>query len=255
MAVERCLRRRLEPTAMTDRDYSFFYDGTPVFDYVKEQAPAPTNSHLDDPFYVYLMGPYTAFDATYAFNDADKLDTPFINDPLFDPDEHLDSANRATYEAALADLCQSLRDGLGVHAYLASDITGIPTVRDAIGSQPGMSVLDQSVAFSAVSDAVIFVFSKAGLTTGTGSEVGTILSDFNLRRENPEPDRKPRDRMGIFIQNEFTSASINEIPYTFDIPTREFGDKESLHRKIRHFLANIERELNAGHLPVYTPYR
>lgn len=67
-----------------------------------------------------------------------------------------------------------------------------------------MSVLDQSVAFAAVSDTAVFIFTNAGLTTGAGSEVGAILGDFNLRRENPEPDRKPRQRIGLFLHRTST---------------------------------------------------
>jgi hypothetical protein len=240
---------------MTGREFSFSYNGTPVIDHLRKCAPVPRDPLGTEPFYVYVMGPYTAFDATYPFPDADALDSPFIEDPLFDPEEHLDKLGRHTYEAALADLCEAIRAELGAHAFLATDIRTIPTVQEASGADPGMSVLDQSVAFAAVSDAVVFVFTDAGLTTGAGSEVGAILSDFNLRRENPEPDRKPRERIGLFLHEEFNSASIDEVPYTYDVATREFYSQKHLLSRIQGFLEKIRRKSSSRPFPVYEPYR
>lgn len=240
---------------MIGREFSFSYDGDPVIDHVKRCAPVPLESPTSEPFYVYVMGPYTAFDANYSFPDADTLESPFIEDPLFDPDVHLNKIARHTYEAALADLCESIRAELGARAFLATDIKTIPTVEEASDSEPGMSVLDQSVAFAAVSDAVIFVFTDAGLTTGAGSEVGAILSDFNLRCENPEPDRKPRKRIGLFLHDEFSSASIGEVPYTYDIPTREFTSENHLLSRIRGFLEDVRRENNSRPFAIYEPYQ
>ncbi|WP_141465274.1 DUF7509 family protein [Salinadaptatus halalkaliphilus] len=225
-----------------------------MIEHIEHCAPVPRTSPTSEPFYVYVMGPYTAFDATYSFPDADNLESPFIEDPLFDPDKHRNKIARHTYEAALADLCESIRGELGAHAFLATDIKTIPTVQEAPENEPGMSVLDQSVAFSAVSDAVVFVFTDAGLTTGAGSEVGAILSDFNLRRRNPEPGRKPRKRIGLFLHNEFTSASIDEVPYTYDVPVREFTSKEQLLSRIQGFLEDIRREEKSRPFPVYEPY-
>jgi hypothetical protein len=240
---------------MSGREFSFSYDGDPVIDHIRQCAPVPLAPPTDQPFYVYVMGPYTAFDATYPFPDADKLESPFIEDPLFDPNMHLNKIARHTYEAALADLCELIRAELGACAFLATDVKTIPTIERASENEPGMSVLDQSVAFAAVSDAVIFIFTDAGLTTGAGSEVGAILSDFNLRHENPEPDRKPRKRIGVFLHDEFSSASINEVPFTYDVPVREFTSKDHLLSRIQGFLEDIRRENSSRPLPVYEPYQ
>lgn len=230
---------------------AFSYGDITVREHIQECVPNPNDSPLQEPFYVYIMGPYTAFDAEYAFDDAGDLKSKYIEDPLFNPEVHVNSADRATYEAALTDLCELLRTELGVSAFLATDISTIPTIREA-ENEPGMSVLDQSVAFAAMSEAVIFLFTRAGLTTGTGSEVGAILSDFNLRRENIEPDRKPRKRIGIFPHGEFSSASINEIPYTYDIAPRGFSTRTNLLDRIRKFIVNIQRDQD---LSLYNPYR
>lgn len=240
---------------MTGREYSFSYDDDPVIRHIERCASVPRKSPTPDPFYVYVMGPYTAFDASYPFPDADELETPFIDDPLFNPDEHIHKIGRHSYEAALADLCETIRADLGAHAFLATDIKTIPTVQEAPEGDSGMSVLDQSVAFAAVSDAVLFILTEAGRSTGTASEVGAILSDFNLRRENPEPDRKPRTRIGLFPHEEFSSASINEIPYTYDIPTRDFNSRGHLLSRIQGFLEDIRREANQSPLPIYEPYQ
>lgn len=116
-----------------------------------------------------------------------------------------------------------------------------------------MSVLDQSAAFAAVSDAVVFVFSEAGLMTGVGSEVGAILGEFYLRRGNPEPIRKPRERFRIFKTEGFSSASIDEIPSTYEVDTVEFEIREGLINKTQHFLANVERDDPDRLLPIFNP--
>jgi hypothetical protein len=200
------------------------------------------------------MGPYTAFDASYAYPDAAALQSSFIEDPLFDPETHPDTTGRETYEAALAELCDDLRAEFGVRAFLATDIRTIPTKADAGPNEPGMSVLEQSIAFAACSDAVVFVFTNAGLTTGAGSEVGAILGEFQLRRGHPREPLKPRQRIGIFQHEAFESASIEEIPYTYGIGTREFATRPDLVDDIKGFLENVRREAQAGPLPKFHSY-
>ncbi|MFB6177542.1 MAG: hypothetical protein ABEI99_10430 [Halobaculum sp.] len=238
---------------MGKREYGFDFDEETVFSIVRSDAPKPAEQSLKREFFVFVMGPYTAFDANYSYPDAEELDSRFIDDPLFDPDEHRRDDGRATYESALADLCATLREEYGVRAFLATDID-IPTNDEAAEGEPSMSVLDQSIAFAAVSDAVVFVFTQGGLTTGTGSEVGSILSEFHLRTGNPEPIRKPRERFRIFTAEEFSSASIDEIPSTFEVDSLDFGNKSDLVQKIEDFLANIERTDPDRNLPVFKPY-
>ena len=238
---------------MKSRNYGFTFKNEAVFSRIRQDAPQPSTSKLDDEFYVFVMGPYTAFDATYAYSDGDQLKSPFIDDPLFRPENHITAAGRGSFKSALADLCEAFRDQFGVHAFLATDIT-IPTETEASDDEESMSVLDQSVAFAAVSDAVMFVFSEAGLTTGVGSEVGAILGEFHLRRGNPEPIRKPRERFRIFRTKGFSSASINEIPSTYDVDTIGFETREEVINKTQHFLANIERNDLDRPLPIFNPY-
>ena len=238
---------------MNSRDYGFRFDDESVFSRIRKDAPQPSESNLDNEVYVFVMGPYTAFDATYAYSDGDQLQSAFIDDPLFKPDEHIDTEGRGNFKLALKDFCESLSDQFGVHAFLATDIN-IPTEQEANDDEESMSVLDQSVAFAAVSDAVVFVFSEAGLTTGVGSEVGAILGEFHLRRGNPEPIRKPPERFRIFKTEDFSSASINEIPSTYGVDTIEFKTREGLIKKTHHFLTNIERDDPDRPLPIFNPY-
>ena len=238
---------------MNSRSYGFAFKDESVFSRIRQDAPQPSASKLDDEFYVFVMGPYTAFDATHAYSDGDQLRSPFIDDPLFEPENHITADGRGSFKLALTDLCEAFRDQFGVHAFLATDIT-IPTETEASDDEESLSVLDQSVAFAAVSDAVVFVFSEAGITTCVGSEVGAILGEFHLRSGNPEPIRKPRERFRIFKTEGFSSASVDEIPSTYDVDTSGFETREGLINKTQHFLANIERDDPDRPLPIFNPY-
>lgn len=240
---------------MTDRRFGFEYEGRPIFDYVEERAPSPSYISSNDDLYVYVMGPYTAFDATRAYDDADRLVSPFFEDPLFDPDRHVTDDGRGDYEAALSEFCRNLREELGVRAFLATDVD-IPTKREARRrslDEPGMTPLDQSVEFAAVSDAVAFVVTAAGLTTGVGSEIGAVLGEFNLRWNDPREERKPRERLRIFTGPGFASASIDELPLAYGIDVIEFEDREDLLEKSQQFLVNVERGSRREGWPIYDP--
>ncbi len=52
---------------MSRRDYGFRFEGESVFARIQQDAPQPSNQQLDDDVFVYVMGPYTAFDATYVY--------------------------------------------------------------------------------------------------------------------------------------------------------------------------------------------
>ncbi|QKY21824.1 hypothetical protein B4589_015475 (plasmid) [Halolamina sp. CBA1230] len=238
---------------MTERDYGFTYAGEPVFSHVRRDIPEPPEPVLDDEFYVFVMGPYTAFDAEYAYPDGDELQSAFMDDPLFDQSKHVTADGRGSFQMALEDFCESLRKELGVHAFLATDVD-IPTDTEADDGEESMSVLDQSIAFAAVSDAVMFIFSDAGLTTGVGSEIGAILGEFHLRKGNDEPIRKPRERFRVFDTESFSSASIDEVPFTYGIDAVGFETKADLVDKTQDFLTNLERDDPDRVLRIFNPY-
>lgn len=240
-------------STMRKREHGYNYDGETVFSRVRSDAPGPDDETLDREFFVYVMGPYTAFNAECAYDNADKLRTRFADDPLFDPDEHVTDDGRGDYEAVLQAFCSQLRERLGVRAFLATDID-IPTLDESDGSTPGMAVPRQSVAFAAVSDAVVFVFTEGGLTTGAGGELGTILGEFNLAPDDPEQVRKPRERFCVFQSEGFESGTIEEIPPAYEIESVPFANREGLVEATQQFLVNLKRDHPDRQLPIYRPY-
>ncbi|WP_435358112.1 DUF7509 family protein [Haloarchaeobius sp. DFWS5] len=247
---------------MFDGQTTFTYDGRPIADILAEEAPAPPRFGSHDDFTVYVMGPYTAFSAAYAYDDGHRLETPFQRDPLFDPAEHVTDDGQGDMEQALRDFCEGLRARLGVRAFVATDID-IPTHRQAHEANAsrgddgpevvGMDPLEQSIAFAAHSDAVLFLFTQGGLTTGVGTETGGILGEFHLRRGNPATTHKPGQRVAIYQDEGFGSATVDELPYGFDVRYDTFDTKATLHGKVRNWLDSLARESRDTDLPVFVP--
>lgn len=233
------------------------YYNRPVIEYILENTPDPPNEILDREFIVYIMGPYTVFDARYAFDDADKLASPYMNDPLFDPNRHITDSGKASMEMVLRDICQELRTQFGVRAFIATDVE-LPTKRNL--SEWGVNVdngaltpIDQSVMYAAVSDAVGFVFTEGGRINGVSGEAGAILGEFDLRGDSPGLERKPRQRFRIFTGGEIDSATLEELPSTYGIDEIGFDDQNDLTSKLQQFMADVEREAESGgHFPIYS---
>lgn len=247
---------------MFDGDTAFEYDGRPISDLISEQAPVPPEFSPHNDFTVYVMGPYTAFNAERAYDDADKLRTPFQDDPLFNPEKHVDTDGNGNMEEALREFCSELRNRHNCRAFIATDID-IPTHQQAEaaneerdGDEPelqGMDPLAQSVAFAAYSDAVVFLFTRGGLTTGVGAETGGILGEFHLRRGNPATTHKPGQRVAMYLDDEFGSATIDELPLGYDVQYDTFETKDDLHTSIRRWFDNLHRETRDTDLPVFIP--
>ena len=240
---------------MPDRRFGFEYSDQPIVDHIDNNAPSPSSPSPNSDFFVYVMGPYTAFNADYVYDDAGKLTSPFIDDPLFDSDTHVTENGRGDMESVLADLCEDLREQLGVRAFIATDID-IPTKRQAEDTdceEPGMTPLDQSVEFAAVSDAVLFIFSAAGLNSGVAGEVGSVLGEFNLRWNNPARECKPRERLRIFQGPGFGSASLDEIPFGFGVDVIDFETRKELLAKSQQFLVGVERGAREEGWPIFSP--
>jgi hypothetical protein len=232
---------------MYGQSYNLSYCGRPVSDIINNEVDSAENDFL-----LYIMGPYTAFDAERAYDNAQNLKSPYIDDPLFDPDEHV-VEEKAEYEKALSDLCDSIRNEIRVRPFIATDID-IPTRSEAVReelSENGLPVLDQSVAFAAVSDAVIFIYSVAGLNAGPGSEVGAILGEFNLRYNLTREAKKPRERFRIFCGPDFSSGSICEIPESYGVDLLEYNSKREIISQMQSFLINIERKQREEYLPIF----
>lgn len=236
---------------MQRSSFGYHYNGTPIIEILDSELPPSEHDFL-----VYVMGPYTAFNAEYLYDNAGNLKSPFVEDPLFDPNRHV-SGKRGNYEKALAEFSDSLSSRMGIRAFIATDAS-IPTTKQAQErglSEPGMTPVDQSVAFSAVSDAVMFIFSVAGRTTGVGLEVGAILGEFNLRVKNLSPPKKPRARFRLFLGPKFKSASFSEIPIGYEVDCIDFSSENELLNLSEQFLIGVERESNQNGIPIYQPTR
>lgn len=210
-----------------------------------ERSPdPPTPGHGD--FLVYVMGPYTPFDLSYAYPESD-LDTPYVDSELFDPERHADM------EATLKEVCSMLRAEPGVRAFVATDV-GVPTERDVEEVDRkvrGLSPLDQSIEYARVSDAVAFVLDEAGRNAGVASEIGAILGEFDLRLRNSDRPRKPRRRFRIYVSETFSSASIEEIPHGFGVDIYRYESESDLLANLRHFISAVEYASRHESFPRY----
>jgi hypothetical protein len=232
---------------MNRHDLALEYDGDSIYRKIIENTAEP---EAQNSFLCYVMGPYTPFDVTYAYpEDSIDADNPYIDAGLFDPDKHEDM------EETLQNIRTELRTDPGVRSFVATDVD-IPTRREAREKkleERGLSPLDQSIEYAIVSDTVVFVLDEAGLNAGVGSEVGAVLGEFNLRLRNREPNRKPRRRFRVYLSDEFSSASIEEIPYGYDIDIYRYESKKDLLRNLRNFITNVENLSRYEGLELYSP--
>jgi hypothetical protein len=223
------------------------YGGGSIYENIVDNTAEPEGQGS---FLCYVMGPYTPFDVTYAYpEDSIDADTPYIDAELFDPDKHEDM------EETLQNIRTELRTDPGILAFVATDVD-IPTRREAREKEleeRGLSPLDQSIEYAIVSDTVVFILDEAGLNAGAGSELGAILGEFNLRLRNREPNRKPRRRFRVYLSDEFSSASIEEIPYGYDIDIYRYRSEKDLLRNLRNFVTNVENLSRYDGFELYNP--
>ncbi|WP_435182029.1 DUF7509 family protein [Halorussus sp. AFM4] len=214
------------------------YRGRDVETVVADSIPG---ADPDDVF-VFLMGPYRLLDPSYLYPDEGY---PLPPDPLAPAS---DGAAPDRIEATLRTVCERVSAETGATAFIASDVD-IPTKREVERrdlDEPGMAVIDQSVAFAKASAGSAFVFTKAGLTTGAGAEAGAIPEHFRLR----SPDERRRDPRTLAVLAEaepsdddrntyvpkFSSASIDEMDDAYDLRFRYFTDRDDLVGKLVDFV-------------------
>lgn len=230
-----------------DRTELAEYDGESIIERILDNTPEPDSEYHGN-FLVYVMGPYTPFDLTYAFPEADfDVDTPYVDSELFDPERHGD------VEQTLRSVCSALRDDPGVRAFVATDVD-VPTAQEAEKRGEdgvGWSPIDQSIEYAVVSDAVVFVLDEAGRNAGVASEIGAILGEFDLRLRNPVPCRKPRRRFRIYVSETFSSASIEEIPHGFGVDTYRYENERDLLENLRNFVSTVDYASRYESLPLY----
>jgi len=212
------------------------YEGTPVEGLVRDSV-----AHGGEGPLVYLMGPYRLLDPAYLSPSGEFTLPP---DPLAPEGE----VQADLIEATLRTVAERVTAATEATVFIATDVD-IPTRREAAqsgGDEPGMAVIDQSVAFATASAGNAFVFTKAELTTGVGAETGTIPEYFDLR----DPAARTQDPRTCCIFSEarrsesgqntyepvFSSASINEMDNAYDIRFRYFVDRNDLVEKLITFV-------------------
>ncbi|PAU84910.1 hypothetical protein CK500_05190 [Halorubrum salipaludis] len=214
------------------------YGGTSIRDIIVESVPwADTSDVL-----VFLMGPYRLLDPSYLYPDDEY---PLPPDPLA-PEG--DDTAPDEIQATLRSICRAVSEETQAAVFIASGVD-IPTKREVTTeglTEPGMAVIDQSVAFAKASDGNAFVFTKSGLTTGTGAEAGAVPEYFRLR----EPGARRRDPRTFCIFSEaergsgkrkpyepkFSSASIDEMDDAYSLRFRYFADRKELEDKLTDFI-------------------
>lgn len=214
------------------------YCGTAVRDIIADSVPWANESDV----FVFLMGPYRLLDPSYIYPDTDY---PLPPDPLAPAN---DGVPADEIQATLRSIAKAVSEETPATVFIATDVD-IPTQEEAAErtNHPGMPVIDQSVAFAKASTGNAFVFTKAGLTTGAGAEVGAIPEYFELR--NADAATRDPGTFCIFEeaewQNEdeqkrydpkFSSASIDEMDAAYDIPFRYFVTQTELEEKLISFI-------------------
>lgn len=214
------------------------YDGTPVESIIADSIDWADQGDV----FVFLMGPYRRLDPSYLYPGQEY---PLPHDPLAPQDECVEPDR---VETTLRTICERVSAMTSTTVFLASDVS-IPTKRQVESkglNEPGMAVIDQSIAFARASDGNAFVFTRAGLTTGAGVEAGAIPEHFELRSSAGRV-RDPRS-FCLFIESEatgderkqyeprFSSASIDEMDDAYDLRFRPFVDREHLVRGLVEFV-------------------
>lgn len=203
------------------------YRSEPIEDVIRRSVSASESDLL-----VFLMGPYRLLDPGYLYPDGEFSLPP---DPLA-PDG--DGRRPDLIESTLRTIAAEVSKQTPTTTFIASDVE-IPTRREVARNdldEPGMPVIDQSVACARASAGSVFAFTKAGLTTGVGAEVGAIPEHFGLR----DPGGASRDPRTFCILAEgesnpdgtydprFSSASIDEMDDAYDLRFRYFETREEL---------------------------
>ena len=107
--------------SMTRRSYDFTYNGRPISKIIDQNVPHPRERGPGNDLLVYIMGPYTAFDARRVYDKAGNLESPFYEDPLFDPKRHVRDG-KGRIDLALASFRDDLQENYGVRAFIATDV-------------------------------------------------------------------------------------------------------------------------------------
>lgn len=243
------------------RRLPYLYENTPLFDHLRANIPQPYPRSPHEDFYVYIMGPYTAFDVSKVIDiDMDDYDdvesklaqdlranlqeAPYITGPAFDPDVH-----DGLYDT-LADVRDDLLADPGVRAFLATD-ANIPTGKQVLEDADDdvedpadadadyLTPLDQSIELALLSDLVVFILDESGVNNGVAAEIGEILGELNLRKRSQDAPKKPRERFRIYRSANVGSASLEESIYTYGVDEYVYDSYDDLVGHIRSRIKNV----------------
>lgn len=219
------------------------YDGTSVRDPVLRDVPdAPLSEYL-----VCVMSAYTAYDLERALGEDLDLASTYPPDVLFDPEVH------ESMEDAIRELCAAIREETNTRAFIATDVA-IPTITQVQADdldEPGMTPLEQSIAFARVSNVVVFIFPYAGIPIGVASEAGALCEHFNLRSEDPAAQTKPRARFRLFREQGVGSATIEEFEFDYNLSFEIYESREELVHATKRFLQQLQHHETDDEFPLY----
>lgn len=224
------------------------YQGEPVEDVVRRSVSASPDEPL-----VFLMGPYRLLDPGYLYP-GDGFSLP--PDPLA-PGE--DALERDLVRKTLEEIATRVTEETQAKVFIATDFD-VPTkteVAEQGRDEPGMAVIEQSIACARASAGSAFVFTKAGLTTGVGAEAGAIPEHFRLR--DPDAARRDPRTLCLLVEGErdedgkysarFSSASIDEMDEAYRLRFRYFDSREDLVDELVTFVESYVIPLQSQESP------
>lgn len=212
------------------------YEGQPMRDVLLKRLP--TTAHGE--FLVYVMGPYTTFRVEYLLRDDVEIDNEALDLGAFGDVE-------AEMQDELREVVEWLRRDLGVNAFLAVDVD-IPTMEYPDETDADrLNVIAQSKAYAAASNAVVFILPTAGVRDGVDIEIGAVLAGLGLGHDEGEPARSPQ-RFHVFREHGVRSATLNAVPYEYEVALTDYGTRSELSDRLRRFVASVVRAEQRGDL-------
>lgn len=228
---------------------------------VEQRVPqAPKN------LLVYVMGAYTTSSPDYHLRHSNSTiaqalsKVPLVKnahpaDPIF---EYTDQSN--SLEDALHGVAEHIRSDsqLGYRAFLATDVD-VPTKTQAqddsaLPDDAGVDPLTQSLFYAAVSNAVLFVFSKAGVNDGVANEMSGIAMTHNLDQVRPQEAKKPPLRFMYLHHSDVGSATLKEFPANISLVEGSYSTERDIHGELKGWLRQIEHmdsPRTAGNDPIH----
>lgn len=202
---------------------------------------------------VYVMGAYTTSSPDYHLRQSNSTVAQALSkvplfknihaaDPIF---EYADQSN--SLEDALHGVAAHIRSDnqLGHRAFLATDVD-VPTETQAqedpvLPNDAGVDPLTQSLFYAAISNAVVFVFSEAGVNDGVASELSGIAMAHNLDQVRPQEAKKPPCRFMYLHHSDVGSATLSEFPANISLVEGSYSREHDIHGELVGWLRQIEQ--------------